>query len=247
MKNTVKQYLSIIFCLCILCGVVACSRSKENIPASENIISQFRNVVGFEHIIFNGNGNLYISQGEEESVRIEGADTIIDQVSTLVVDKTLRIEFKKSNATKLIENTPLINVYVQVKSLEEIRLAGSGTITTTTPLKAHTLKVSFGGEASANIEIEAHKLISILSGSGKFQLKGIAENQDIWIIGAGIYDGSALVGNVANVNITGTGKVYLNVRDDLDVRIAGRGTVIYEGSPRVREAISGTGKIEQKK
>lgn len=238
------KFALILLCLCFLTLTFACSKSKKSIAGSGNIVTQTRNVKSFEQIMFSGNGNLFISQGEEESVRIEGEDNIIDLIQTLVVDKTLRIDYKKSSLATLINSKQPINVYVQVNSIQEIRLAGTGNIITAKPLKAHSLKLSIGGSGNAKIEVVGHKLVSILSGSGRFEISGMAENQDIWISGTGVYQGFGLTSNVANVNITGSGQVYVNVQDDMDVRISGAGTVIYKGNPRVRQSISGTGKIE---
>lgn len=248
MMNQTKRHLSLFpYLLCLLIITTACSQSKERTKAKKQAIMQTRNATEFDRIIFNGNGNIYISQGEEESLKIEGEEELLEMVSSLVIEKTLRIEYKKSNMQQLLDNTKSINIYIQVKSLQEVRLAGAGDIISTTPLKVHTLKLSLAGIGNAEIQVSGHKLFSILSGSGRFHIEGIIENQDIWINGNGIYDAPALISHVANINISGSGTVSLNVTDDLDVRISGAGNIIYDGEPNIRQSISGTGKIGQKK
>ncbi len=222
---------------------MACSKSKKTLPESANHISQVRNVGGFNQIQFNGNGNLIISQGDSESVRLEGEDSVIELMTTLVVDKALRIDYKKASMALLTSTRPPVNVYVQVKDIQEIRLTGSGTITTTTPLNAYNLKVSLSGSGSGTIDISGHKLVTILSGSSNFEVKGTVENQDVWISGSGIYQAEKLLSQVANINITGSGKVSVNVQDNLDIHISGAGSVTYQGSPKIRQTIAGSGSV----
>lgn len=237
-----KIFISILSCM-LLIVVMACSKSKKTLPESGKMISQERKVSGFNQVLFNGNGNLFISQGDTESVRLEGEDSIIEMITTLVVDNALRIDYKKASMAHLISSRPPINIYVQVKAVQEIRLTGSGTISTPTPLDAFQLKVSISGSGSGTIDVKGHKLVTILSGSSNFVVKGTVENQDVWISGSGIYQAKNLSSNVANINITGSGKVSVRVQDDLDVRISGAGTVIYQGVPRIHQTISGSGSI----
>lgn len=240
-----KLFLSLFLCGClVVLSVVACSKSKKNVLVSGNIISQTRNVSGFNQIFFNGNGNLIISQGDTESVKIEGTDNIVDLITTFVSDNALHIDYKKSNMAHLINSTKIpINIYVQAKAIQEIRLVGAGTISTSTPLDSFQLKVSLSGSGSGSINIVGHKLVTILSGSSNFVVKGNIENQNVWISGSGIYQAEKLSSKVANVNITGSGKVSVNVQDDMDIRISGAGTVIYQGTPRIRQSITGTGNV----
>lgn len=244
MKRILLQW-SVIIIGCFLIIFTGCSKSKKSIVGSGNVISQERNINGFYKILFNGNGNLYISQGEKESVKIEGEDNLVDLITTEVVDNTLRIDFKKSKTAENINSTIPLKIYIEVKSLQEVRLSGSGSIISTTPLEFHTLKLSISGSGSTNLQVVGRKLVSILSGSGNFVVKGEIDNQDIWISGSGTYQGEDLISKVANINITGTGKVNINVQDKMDIRISGAGVVIYRGSPLIHQSISGAGKIQQ--
>ncbi|MBA3816905.1 MAG: DUF2807 domain-containing protein [Parachlamydiaceae bacterium] len=240
-----KVFLTLLCSCLILISWTSCSKSKSKneLTGSGNVISQVRNVMGFNQILFSGNGNLIISQGNTESLKIEGEDNIVDLITTAVVDKALRIDYKKANMAHLINSKAPLNIYVQVKDIQEIRLSGSGSISTIKPLTAFQLKVSVSGSGSGQIGIIGHKLVTILSGSSNFIVSGTVENQDIWISGSGDYQAEKLTSKVANVNITGSGKVTVNVQDDIDVHISGAGTVNYQGTPRIRQSISGSGSI----
>lgn len=235
--------LLLICCLCVLTAT-SCSKSKNRHAGSENTISQSREVSDFSSIYFNGYGNLYLTQGSTESLKIEGEGTEVGLITTNVLDGVLHIDFKKSETGQSTNISEPVNIHVQVKSLQEIRLSGSGSIFGLTPLNVQTLKLSISGSGSADIRVVGHRLFTVLSGSGNFVIKGVIENQDIWISGSGIYRAEELSSRVANINITGAGKVFVNVQDDLDVRISGAGSVIYQGTPRIHQSVSGAGTIE---
>jgi hypothetical protein len=75
---------------------------------------------------------------------------------------------------------------------------------------------------------------------------GTADAQDIQIAGSGAYHGSALTSLTATVNSAGTGAAELAVKDRLDVKIIGSGSVSYTGSPTVKQSIIGSGTLQKK-
>lgn len=230
----------------MIVSLSSCSGNDKSLNSSGNVVSQTRNVSGFNQILFNGNGNLIISQGDTESVTIEGDSAAVDLITTLVVDSALRVDYKKSSMAHSVNTNTPINIYVQVKNIQEIRLSGAGTITTPKPLETFQLKVSLSGSGKGSIGIAGHKLVTILSGSSNFVVKGTIENQDVWISGTGVYQAEHLSSKVANINITGSGNVSVNVQDEMDIHISGAGTVIYAGTPRIRQTIIGSGTVIRK-
>lgn len=236
--------LSALIVLCSIAIIYGCSRNKE-IIGSGKVVSETRNVQEFDQIVLNGEGNLLLSPEDKPGLRIEGEDNIINLITSQVEDGILKLKYQKDGAARNIKATKPINIYVQVTSLKEIHLSGSGNISNTKPLNIQTLKLSISGSGKTDMNLTGKKLISLLSGSGKFIMKGNVEDQEISISGSGLYQAEGLVSKTAHINITGAAQVFVNVKDDLDVRISGLGTVIYQGSPQIHQSISGTGKIQQ--
>lgn len=221
-------------------------QTKEEIEGSGNMVSEERNVSNFTRISFSGSGNLFITQGSDESIKIEGEDNIIPYLATEVNGDHLQIHFKNFNSIKNFKTTKPLNIYVKVKNIQEIHLSGTGTISSKN-LDIDTLKISVSGSGNVDVDVKGRKIVSVLSGSGGFHVNGTVDSQDIWISGSGIYEGFSLESKNANVKISGAGKVFVNVLESLDVRISGNGVVTYMGNPKINQTIAGSGKIEKHK
>lgn len=224
--------------------ISSCELTNKEIVGSGNISAETRDVKDFNRIIFNGSGNLFISLSDKNSVKLEGEDNILPFITTEVNENTLQINFKDTK--KNFKATKPINIFVTTKKIQEIHLSGSGTISSQ-HLNFDDLKFSISGSGSVDASVSGKKLISVLSGTGNFDIKGSVDSQEVWINGSGIYNGLGLSSAVANIKVSGSGKVYVNAKDNLDVRISGAGTVYYLGDPTINQSISGSGKIEKSK
>ena len=94
-------------------------------------------------------------------------------------------------------------------------------------------------------EIKADSLSTKISGSGRVELGGTCEEQDVLISSAGKYEARRLKSQTAKVKISGSGSVYLDVAETLDSRISGSGSVHYHGRPIVTFSKSGIGKVKR--
>ncbi|MCJ7666613.1 MAG: DUF2807 domain-containing protein, partial [Actinobacteria bacterium] len=79
-KNTIR--LILIACLISLLLVTAVSCIGEKIIGSGNVISEDRAVPGFSKISISGSGDLFIEQGDEESITITAEDNLIPLLTT---------------------------------------------------------------------------------------------------------------------------------------------------------------------
>lgn len=228
----------VYFLFIIALGFTLTSCERKEISGSGKLSQETRALSEFNRINFNGSGNLFIIQSDQESVKIEAESNIIPLIKTQVNDEDLHINFDNVS----FKPTMPINIYVKVKNVQLIRLYGSGTITGK-DLDVDVLKVSLSGSGNVDLNLKGNKLISVLAGSGSFVVQGSISDQQIWISGAGTYHGFELSSNHSLVNISGSGQVFLDVKEQLDAQISGSGTITYKGDPKITQKISGSGKI----
>jgi len=92
-----------------------CHISKSEVATgSGSVISESRELKDFNKIKLNLAGSLEITQGNEESIKIETDDNILPIIETVVKNGTLKIRTIKgksfNNATKLKISVNLINL-----------------------------------------------------------------------------------------------------------------------------------------
>lgn len=217
----------------------------DKIIGSGNIITKDVEVSDFNNISLAGMGNLIIKQGNQESLKIEAEDNIMDEIVAEVKGDTLDINYKRNWLfSLLIKPTKDINFYINLKDINKINISGSGTAQSEN-IKTDNMDIIINGSGEIDLSIEAETLKSNVSGSGSFNLSGKVDFQEMIISGSGKYFAKELESKKAVIKISGSGKTEINAKEELDVNISGSGTVFYVGDPKITQKISGSGKLEQ--
>ena len=203
--------------------MTACTIPLRYEEGSGMLVTEQRDVSGFDRVSFEGFGKLIITHGSEESLTIEAEDNILPKIETNVRGGTLEIGFDTTSWQDIIRPTKSITFTLTVKTLEGIALSGAGSI-------------------EAN-DVDTERFDVELSGAGSIELSGFTEAQEINVSGAGSYDGGELQSERIDVNISGAGSATVWATESLDVNISGVGNISYYGDPLVREVITGLGNL----
>ncbi len=212
------------------------------IRGSGNVIEQTFDVSGFDRVTLAGSGNLYIQTGDTEGLTVSGEDNMIEQLDVQVNGDELLIGFKSGIS---VNPTQPLDFYVTVRSLNMVRLLGSGSVQIS-PLDTNDLDVQIAGSGDVNIDrLTADRFTVEIPGSGRIQVAGEVNDQTVTILGSGTYDAADLQSATAVISIAGSANVNVRVSENLTVNIAGNGTVRYSGSPDVKKSILGSGDIKK--
>jgi len=203
-----------------------------------------REVGSFTEIELSVAANLYLKQGNEHSLVLEGDEDELEDIETVVRGEKLKIKHKKPFH---FGSNKRITIYVTLKEMEELSVGGSGRIEAETRIQADDLELNVSGSGDINIDqLEASSVESEISGSGDIRLAGKKQGNalDCDISGSGELHASGLMVSNAKLNLSGSGGCKVYVMDKLDVSISGSGKVRYKGEPRVNASISGSGRVE---
>lgn len=208
---------------------------------SGKVVNQTRDVSGFSQISTNGDINLFVKQGTNESLVIEAENNVIPNIKTTVSNGRLTIDQGLGQTT--VMPTKPVNVYVTVKDLSSVDSSGSGSVEAD-KLNVNSLNVGITGSGKDNLRaLTANNLKVVISGSGSVTAAGKVNSQDVTITGSGEYNGSNLTSNTTSVNISGSGKAIVYALQQLSIIISGSGEVNYLGNPKLTQQISGSGKV----
>ena len=185
-------------------------------------------------------GELFITQGEEESLSIAAQANLFPYIDIFVEDGLLRIETPEDIN---IQPTRTIEIQLSVKSIDEIIFAGTGLVSADS-LVTTNLAVTLAGNGDILInQLTTVQLETSLAGSGDLTYSGIVEDQDIVLAGSGDIEARELESKTVSIEIAGSGSATLNVSDELTALIVGSGSVRYLGSPTVETTIVGSGTV----
>ncbi len=163
--------LGILATLVVIGFVLAIIFGAGNFAGSTNITTQERQASDFNKISLNGFGNLFVEQGDKESLKIEAQDNIISRIQTRVEDQTLKIDYDWNwNWWPFLPQKP-VNIYVTVKDINKITTAGAVTIKSA-GLKTNNLEIDLSGASKADLSIEVNQLTVQISGAGQLEYIG---------------------------------------------------------------------------
>jgi hypothetical protein len=139
--------------------------------------SEIRNVdQNFYGIILNGNANVYLTQGENHAIRVEGVQGNTEEIETSVSNGALII-----NAGSLRN----VNVYVTMSDINLLQVNGAGVIRATSTLNSDMLLLKVSGTGIISADIRALSVGMIINGGGKIYAGGMTGDSFVKVKGTG--------------------------------------------------------------
>lgn len=209
---------------------------------SGNVVTETRDVSGFQAIEIDYPAQVLVQQGSKESLKIEAEDNLMPNLKTQVRNGTLEIFYRREEG-KHVNPTKTVKITVVVKDLSDVQFNSAGELVIE-KIKADTLEVSLSGAGNMELEdIEVKALDVSLSGAGSGTASGVADDLNLVISGFGDFKAGDLHSKDARVSISGTGSATVWVDDELDAQVSGAGSVNYYGAASVSRQISGVGSV----
>jgi len=245
-----KNKLILLPVLLITLLVIACSSLVEfgsngnTIKPSDIVISEERQVSGFNGINMSTFGQILLTQGESESLNIKGSNNIVPVIKTTVRNGVLFIEKDKSiNITGMNSDNVLVFT-ITVKDLTSLTISGAGEVEMGS-LSTTGLDVTMSGAGQFQLDQLTAESVNInLSGVGGVNVAGEVKQATIEISGTGNVSAPDLKCQTAEVNIPGLGDATVWVTDMLSGNISGSGSVSYYGDPETNTETTGLGKFK---
>ncbi len=230
------------------------------VVGSGNFVSQNVEVSGFNRVTLEGSGDVYIEQGQIESLSVEADDNIIPLLDMKVSGGELVLRVKPGYD---VAPSQRIKYHITIKDLSGITTIGSGDFFVG-PVKSDDLAISIPGSGDVNIESLTGENLSIdlngsgnatldeveiktsdtsINGSGDIKLTGKANAQEVTVAGSGNYLADNLETDTANINVAGSADITVWVNDQLKIKRIGSADVEYYGKPSVDESGAGSGDL----
>ena len=239
-----KNLKLILFVVLTLVVITSCQDRGNNglfdcIKGEGNKVTQDLVIDEFHSVRLRGSSNVFITQGLDFQVRVEGQQNIIDNIELDVKDGEWEIEFEECQRdfTKL-------EFHITMPVIKNLEVSGGGDIIGENDFLVNEIDLKVDGSGSIEVRvIDAQDVDARISGSGKIIAKGNSNYIGSKVSGSGNLEAFDLETNIANINISGSGDAEVTVFDELDVKISGSGDVNYKGNPLVNVDITGSGDL----
>ncbi|NVO03738.1 MAG: DUF2807 domain-containing protein [Bacteroidetes bacterium] len=187
-----------------------------------------RDVSGATNLIVNGNTTIYLTQGNEDVLTIEGDSSALKGITTKVSDGTLNLTVKggKALASKLT---------LSLKNYNKIVTSGATSIKTVGKITSNDLKIVSSGASDIDMEINAENLKVVASGASDIKLIGVAKEAYYNLSGASNLKANDLATDKAKVICSGASDAKVNVETELFTNTSGAGNYSQKGKALPKE------------
>jgi hypothetical protein len=209
-----------------------------------NVQTEERKVGDFKKVDVRGFFNVYVTQGSDYKVELEGESNLLQYITTRVEGE--RLVISTENAVDLTTNNDL-SVHVTLPETDEVVLSGSGNIISENTLSSpNPMSFAVNGSGDVKVAVDAPRVETSLAGSGKLSLSGQTRDLKVSIAGSGTFAGDSLKSENGEVTIMGSGSAYVFSSVKLDVTIGGSGDVYYTGDPAISQHVYGSGSLNKR-
>ena len=210
----------------------------EKVKGSGNVVSETRQFPDFNRVKLEGQGKVFITRGENQSLEVKTSHDILPHIETIVRNGKLIISHKNKNL-----RPTTLNLFITVNDLKGTSIAGSGEIKGNSRFISDNFSAEISGSGSIDLDLETtrHEYLNYLSDT--LYLSGIADSHSAKITGSGKIHAFDMQARIASVSITGSGDCLLTATDQLSAKITGSGDALYKGHPQIGKTITGSGKV----
>ncbi|MFT7900269.1 head GIN domain-containing protein [Tenacibaculum ascidiaceicola] len=202
--------------------------SSKKIKGNGKVITETRKISSFDKVNVGGSFDVYLIDGTEGKVTLEGEENILKHIVTEVKSGKLNIHFKENTN---ISTTKKLIVTVPFEDIESVALGGSGNVIAKKRIKADEASFAIGGSGNITASVEANTVKTSIGGSGNIRLKGKTDNLKCAIGGSGNVKGYDLKTNSLKASIAGSGDVLATVTNKIKATVVGSGSIYYKGNP----------------
>lgn len=192
----------------------------------------------FQEVAVSSGIDLYISQGNTESIKIVAHEDLINNVIVENEGGLVTIKYKNNISWTRLFKDQSIKVYVTSKKLNGIRASGGSDVYSQNTIKTNTLNITASGGSDVKLNMIVQNLQLQSSGGSDVALKGTATNMTASASGGSDIDALELLVDYAKVSASGGSDANVNVSKGLEASASGGSDVNYKGNASVNKTSS---------
>jgi Putative auto-transporter adhesin, head GIN domain len=215
------------------------SSCQRPLTGEGELIKESRSIKSFNNLVLNIPAHVSILVTDSNSLTIVAQENIVENIDIKRKNNRLIIQ-----SNRILKSNKPIEIIITCTSLKGIELNGSGNIDVINQYSIPKANFTINGSGKIQTHLEAKEIKSQINGSGEMKFSGAVQKLKIEINGSGDIIAQDLLASNCDIDINGSGKVDLTVKNKLDVSIVGSGDVTYAGDPIIKSYVTGNGKIK---
>lgn len=236
-----KLFLSLVTFL-----TVAAIAQQGNVIADPN--ATVRTLSGsFTAISVSSGVDLYLTQGNEESIAVSASDEkYMARFRTEVENGTLKIYYDNKGVTWTSNENRKLKAYVSFKTLQKLHGAAGSEVTVKGSITADNLEMKFSSGSEFNGEINAKQVTVDQSSGSEINISGKAEKLSIEVSSGGSFKGYDMAVDFCDAQASSGGEVKITINKELSAKANSGGGIRYKGAALIRDININSGGLVKK-
>jgi len=223
-----KRSGAMLLVVIILTGLLAgCDLSEVIVSGSGDVVTQEEDISGFDEVSASHNFDVNIEQGDSYEVVIRIDDNLLDDLEVTKQGDRLEIGFKRN----IITRNATMEADITMPRLRGVDLSGASDAHITGFDSNDDFSSGLSGASSLSGDIRSGDVSLDLSGASEVTLSGSGGNLVIDASGSSDVDLAEFPVEDADLDLSGSSEIILNVNGTLDVSASGSSDVEYVGEP----------------
>ena len=191
-----------------------------------NVQKQDREIKSFSVISASSGLDVYVVQGDKESLTVEADENLMEHIITRVKgdELILKVDGNIRRATKM-------SVYVTLVNVHEINVSSGADLETRGLINASNLDISVSSGADAKMEINAKELSCSVSSGADARLQGKADYFAGKASSGSDLRAKELIAKTCKAKASSGGDVSVYASEAIEAHASSGGDVSYYGNP----------------
>ena len=236
--------LNTIFLLTLLLALMSgcVVNIQDSISGNGHVTKQKRDVTEFTGIKVGSGIDVYLTQGEPQSVEVEADENLLDWIRTEVNGNVLQVYTDKN-----IRMARTKKVMITCKTLDRIDISSAGDVNGTNKFTLDKLDIQMSSAGDLKLELEANEIDISISSAGNVNLKGKTKILKADLSSAGDLNAFDLEATEGDISVSSAGNARVFVTGEASFRSSSAGDIDYRGEPKIREIhTSSAGSVNKK-
>ncbi|MBK6381087.1 MAG: DUF2807 domain-containing protein [Chitinophagaceae bacterium] len=234
--------------LCSLITILSLTAFAQDTKVINDANATTRSLSGsFTAIAVSSGIDLYLSQGNEESLAVSASDQKhLDRLKTEVVNGTLKIYYDNKGVTWKSDGKANLKAYVSFKALQKLNVSAGSDVKVDGSINAADFNLDVSSGAVFKGAITAKTLTVDVSSGASISISGKSDKLKIDVSSGADFKGYDLVTDYCDASASSGAGVHVTINKELNAKASSGGDIHYKGTALIRDIkTSGGGSVKK--
>ncbi|AKD55209.1 head GIN domain-containing protein [Spirosoma radiotolerans] len=237
--NTICRQLLNLCLLALLFNLTSCSLIREDAGPYQGDTRTYP-FTGFDQVDMGSAFHITVQQGSTFGVTVEGDRRNLNDLDVFTRNGTLHAQYRIARRREYPSSFT-----ITMPTVRRVNFSGASQSTLSGFTNLNDLDVTLSGASESQITTQSSRVNLVLSGASVLRLNGQGNALTSDLSGASLLQAFGYPVDNAGVEASGASKANINVRASLVVNASGASTIRYQGTPTIKQQVSGASSVQK--